>query len=131
MTEFKQYRRTQIAEMTEWGEQFDMNGVSVSAEDTKAGSPKIGDMIARNPANHKDKWLVAAAYFAANFEPTSDTVGNDKPSDYVATQTGITHKQTSIKNGEHSPPMTFDEHVDSIEWRDDEDIQSLIDRDRE
>ena len=34
-----------------------------------AGSPKVGDMIARNPKNHDDKWLVAAVYFADNFEP--------------------------------------------------------------
>jgi hypothetical protein len=33
-----------------------------------AGSPKSDDMIARNPANHAEQWLVAAAYFAANFE---------------------------------------------------------------
>jgi len=26
-------------------------------------------MIARNPVNHDDQWLVAAAYFSANFEP--------------------------------------------------------------
>jgi uncharacterized protein YozE (UPF0346 family) len=26
-------------------------------------------MIARNPKNHDDKWLVAAQYFADNFEP--------------------------------------------------------------
>jgi hypothetical protein len=28
-------------------------------------------MIARNPKNHADKWLVAAAYFADNFECVS------------------------------------------------------------
>jgi hypothetical protein len=26
-------------------------------------------MIARNPKNHDDQWLVAAKYFADNFEP--------------------------------------------------------------
>jgi len=66
---FSQYRRTQIAEMRPYimGERLD--DVSVSSEDAKAGSPKAGDMIARNPANHKDQWLVARAYFLANFEP--------------------------------------------------------------
>lgn len=68
MTDFKQYRRKQIAELRPWAEGDDMAGVSVSAEDTKAGSPKAGDMIARNPKNHADQWLVAAAYFADNFE---------------------------------------------------------------
>ena len=45
-----------------------MSAIAVSPEDRKAGSPKPGDMIARNPANHANQWLVAAAYFAANFE---------------------------------------------------------------
>lgn len=74
MSEFKQYRRKQIAELRPYDptgrDQFGLHpGVSVSAEDQKAGSPKIGDMIARNPKNHDDQWLVAAKYFADNFEP--------------------------------------------------------------
>ncbi len=69
MVEFTQYRRSQIAEMAPWDAGFDMNRVSVSAADKDAGSPKAGDMIARNPKNHDDKWLVAAQYFKDNFEP--------------------------------------------------------------
>lgn len=69
MKEFKKYRRKQIAELCPWTAGDDMSGVSVSKEDQAAGSPKPGDMIARNPKNHKDQWLVAAAYFAENFEP--------------------------------------------------------------
>jgi hypothetical protein len=46
-----------------------LEGVSVSPADKKAGSPKAGDMIARNPKNHADQWLVEAKYFADNFEP--------------------------------------------------------------
>lgn len=65
---FKKYRRTQIAEMTPWVPDMYMGDVSVSAPDREAGSPKPGDMIARNPKNHADKWLVSAAYFADNFE---------------------------------------------------------------
>lgn len=70
MSEFMQYRRKQIAELRPYieGEDFPTN-ISVSMEDRKAGSPKAGDMIARNPKNHDDQWLVAAAYFADNFEP--------------------------------------------------------------
>jgi hypothetical protein len=66
---FKQYRRTQIAEMAKWSPDLNMAGVSISQPDLEAGSPKDGDMIARNPKNHDDKWLVAAQYFADNFEP--------------------------------------------------------------
>lgn len=66
---FKQYRRKQIAELRPYvtGE-FLSKGVSISAADREAGSPRAGDMIARNPANHDDQWLVAGAYFVTNFE---------------------------------------------------------------
>lgn len=67
---FTQHRRSQVAEMVAWEPNFDMANVSISKPDVDAGSPKIGDMIARNPKNHADKWLVAAAYFADNFETT-------------------------------------------------------------
>jgi hypothetical protein len=66
---FKQYRRTQIAEMTPWRGASNMDGVSIAGVDKLAGSPKPGDMIARNPKNHADMWLVSAQYFADNFEP--------------------------------------------------------------
>ena len=66
---FKQYRRKQIAELCVWSIDYDMAKVSVSQPDKEAGSPKIGDMIARNSKNHNDQWLVAGAYFKNNFEP--------------------------------------------------------------
>lgn len=65
---FKKYRRSQIAELASWEPGTDMTRVSVSVADEEAGSPKIGDRIARNPANHADMWLVARAHFEANFE---------------------------------------------------------------
>jgi hypothetical protein len=68
MDNFRQYRRKQIAELRPYFEGEDLSHVSISAEDKKAGSPKAGDMIARNPKNHDDQWLVAAQYFADNFE---------------------------------------------------------------
>ena len=71
---WQQYRRKQIAELRPFvvGENLSWGKVSISAEDVKAGSPKPGDMIARNPKNHDDQWLVAADYFADNFEPLSE-----------------------------------------------------------
>ena len=82
MSEFKNYRRTQIAEMREVTEsdieQYDSKDyisvfgwqyvVSISSVDKENGSPKIGDMIARNPKDHNDQWLVAEKYFKDNFE---------------------------------------------------------------
>ena len=78
--EFKKYRRKQIAELRpvtqEDIEEFISEGeitvndtiVSISQVDEDMGSPKKGDMIARNPKNHNDQWLVAKEYFEANFE---------------------------------------------------------------
>lgn len=68
--QFQEYRRSQIAELRPYvpGEELS-DRVSISAPDREAGSPKAGDMIARNPANHDDQWLVAKAYFEANFKP--------------------------------------------------------------
>ena len=70
MSEFKQYRRKSISEMRPYveGEILDSK-VSIREADLKAGSPKVGDMIARNPKNHDDQWLVAKAYFEDNLEP--------------------------------------------------------------
>lgn len=66
---FARYRRTQIAELRPYSVADDMTEVPISEADRDAGSPRPGDMIARNPANHADQWLVSAADFAANFEP--------------------------------------------------------------
>lgn len=70
--EFKQYRRKAIAELRSISEEELLNGlapsISVSQEDLNNGSPCALDMIARNPLNHNDQWLVAAQYFHDNFE---------------------------------------------------------------
>lgn len=83
MSEFKKYRRTQIAKMRPvddadlvmfkavnciYSNILQGIRVSISEEDLKNGSPKIGDMIAKNPKNHLDQWLVAEQYFKDNFE---------------------------------------------------------------
>jgi hypothetical protein len=83
MSEFKKYRRTQIAEMRpitfEDIQAFENDKhihciidtefkISISDVDLQNGSPKIGDMVARNPTNHQDQWLVAEQYFKDNFQ---------------------------------------------------------------
>ena len=68
MTGYKQFRRKQVAEMRPYPVGDDLNCVSISDVDRNAGSPMPGDMIARNPRNHADKWLVAANYFVDNYE---------------------------------------------------------------
>jgi len=66
---FTSYRKKQLAELRPYVQGEPMDGISVAAVDTANGSPQEGDMIARNPVNHQDQWLVAKQYFADNFEP--------------------------------------------------------------
>jgi hypothetical protein len=61
---FKNYKRKAIA-------QLNMGRVSISDSDKENGSPMYGDMIARNPEDHEDQWLVAFQYFKDNFEMVS------------------------------------------------------------
>ena len=80
---FKQYRRKQIAELRPVTEEevrlgIKPEGVSISREDYSNGSPKLGDMIARNPKNHKDQWLVAKEYFEDNFEDINTRPEEDR-----------------------------------------------------
>jgi len=89
--QYRRYHRTQIAELRPYieGEDMtdisvsnadlkngiegeDMTDISVSNADLKNGSPKAGDMIARNPRNPEDLWLIAQAYFRANFEEVKE-----------------------------------------------------------
>jgi hypothetical protein len=71
MSTFRRYRRKQISELRshEPGENFD--GVTISVEDKRQGSPKFGDMIARDPKNHADQWLASA-----NILPTISSLSN-------------------------------------------------------
>lgn len=68
MSIYKQYTRTNIAEMRPYKKGEKLSKVSISDADNQNGSPKNGDMIARNPKNHNDKWLVAKKYFKDNFK---------------------------------------------------------------
>jgi len=67
---WKQYKRKGLSEMRPYinGEVLTAE-VSISEADHLNGSPKEGDMIARNPKNHADQWLVARKYFEDNLEP--------------------------------------------------------------
>ena len=66
---FKQYKHIDTSSNEDPHPMTPHSTVSISDEDLKAGSPKLGDMIARNPKNHKDQWLVAEQYFKDNFDP--------------------------------------------------------------
>lgn len=76
--EFKKYKRIHegemrpvLAEEVASGELYTGSEeitVSISVADILGGSPRLGDMVARNPKNHRDQWLVAQKYFMDNFE---------------------------------------------------------------
>ena len=82
--DFKRFQRKGLIELREVSEVEIIGGadssigllfgssVSVNLEDINNGSPKRGDMIARNPDNHNDQWLVNADYFKKNYEPYVD-----------------------------------------------------------
>ena len=70
---WNQYIQTNIAEMREVTED-EINGnispiISISKADRDNGSPRKGDMVARNQLNpENDQWLVAEKYFNENFK---------------------------------------------------------------
>jgi len=76
MVSFKKFKRLGFSEMRPvvkdeikaGTEALRNRSIMVSKVDEKEGSPKEGDMIARNPEDHLDQWLVAKKYFEENFE---------------------------------------------------------------
>ena len=85
---FKQYQRKQIAELRPYKEgEILEDRISISQADLENGSPKVGDMIARNPKNHDDMWLVAKEYFEDNFEEiiNGETIEPSIPDTFVLT----------------------------------------------
>lgn len=62
---FKQFKRTNVAEMREYVMGEDLTNISVSKEDNP--EQDMG-MVARNPENHNDMWYVSKQYFQDNFE---------------------------------------------------------------
>lgn len=73
---WKQYRRKGLSELRPYIEGENIDHVSIADVDIKNGSPKSGDMIARNPNNHLDQWLVEQQYFMDNLEPVTEITTN-------------------------------------------------------
>jgi hypothetical protein len=63
------YTKRALQEMEPWTTDVDMIGVSISSKDMEGGSPKQGDMIAFNPEDRRDRWLVAHRFFINNYDP--------------------------------------------------------------
>ncbi len=69
----KRYRKKGTTPMEPWTPTSDMEGVSIGANDQLTGSPMPGDMLAHNPTDPTDRWLVARAFFEENYEPVDPT----------------------------------------------------------
>ena len=66
MSEWKKYRKSTVTEMIPWSADVSMDAITVGVED-RADHPRLGDMVARDPANPSDMWLVVKEFFEANY----------------------------------------------------------------
>jgi len=65
---WKKYLKSKAQEMRPYLQDEVLSGkISISDTDRQAGSPKVGDMIARNPIDHDDQWLVSEEFFRDNY----------------------------------------------------------------
>lgn len=78
--EFKQHRRTNLAELVEWNlvkTGIDLEKLSISEVDKELANenPEEFDkgFLARNPNNHNDIWYVSKKYYDENFEALPET----------------------------------------------------------
>ena len=65
---YKKFNNTTVFEITKWDEDFIMSGVLIGPADVENGSPKKGDVIARDPKDHSQKWLINKSDFKSNFK---------------------------------------------------------------
>lgn len=63
----KYYMKKQLQPMMPWNKDMSMESVSISDADKGDGSPRDGDMIASNPNDQSDMWLVAEKFFNENY----------------------------------------------------------------
>ena len=116
-SDWKQYKRKGLSEMRPYVAGEDISGVSISEPDKAAGSPKEGDMIARNPTNHADQWLVAKKYFGDNLTERESEIRSriEEIADYVDTALDLMLNESlywQIGTGEPAP--TWMEMRDAI-----------------
>ena len=64
---WKKYRKSTVTEIMPWSADVSMDAVSMGPEDRASGHPREGDMVARNPANPSDMWLLTKEFFEANY----------------------------------------------------------------
>lgn len=108
---FKKYNKKSIAELRQVTQEeisrghifMQINKISISSEDIKKGSPKQGDMVARNIENNQDQWLVSKEYFEKNFELIEET--------NIESETKLEY---DIQNKNLNAPRLTPSHIDSV-----------------
>jgi len=70
------YRKKELQELIPWNDKFPTHSVNISAADKANGSPKDGDMIAFNPEDSGDMWLVPEKLFIDNYVVVADVSGH-------------------------------------------------------
>ena len=71
------FRKKQLQKLIPWTPDLPMALVSISAADKNNGSPKDGDMIAFNPKDATDMWLVSKQFVDDNYEFVSETIDKE------------------------------------------------------
>jgi len=72
------YVKTVKQKLVPYEEGMDITLVSISEADKLKGSPKKGDMIASNPEDPNDYWLVEEEWFKKYYEPVEVNSGLDE-----------------------------------------------------
>lgn len=89
--------------------------ISISEPDKLNGSPRIGDMIAINPDDQSDRWLVAEKFFKDNYvkdETNSTSARLSTPRERVVDEKEqLDIKLKSLDHFIHSPAFNTIEHV--------------------
>jgi hypothetical protein len=66
------YRKKALQELIPWDPTIAPDLLSISEADLAKGSPKVGDMVAFNPNDASDFWLVEKEFFKNNYEWVCD-----------------------------------------------------------
>lgn len=76
--QFQNYSRITVVEMRPYVVDEDMTDIYVDAVLAEHGHPKEGDMIARNPRDRDEMWLMTRENFVSNFETMAQARGAPK-----------------------------------------------------
>lgn len=86
------YRKKELQKLIPWTEDLPMELVSISEADRLNGSPKVGDMIAFNPKDETDIWLVGEKFFNDNYEEATQKPLHEEILDLLIKRSKMEHE---------------------------------------